>query len=409
MSGANASVLTATERGPARRAPRLLLVAPYFPPKRGGVENYAGNVSRGLAGRGWEVTVATTRHEGGPDEVVRAEGVTVHRLGRLVRVSNTPLHPGWWWRLRQIAAAAGPDVINAHLPVPFLADLAVRRAAGVPTVVTYHNDIVKDAPAARAAARCYQVALLRGTLARASRIVATSERYAALSPHLRPHARKIVVIAPGVDLTRFHPAAPPDGLRERYAGREVVVFAGQLDRTHRHKGVEVLLQAMALLRVARPQALCLVLGGGDGEGEYRRRAVQLGARDHVEFTGEVADELLPGYLRLAAAVVLPSLNQCEGFGMVLLEAAACGTPAVASAVGGVPAAVEHGHTGLLLPPGDSPALARALEVLLAAPAAARRMGEAARARAAGYAWSRQVERHDRLFRELCGWCGDPAA
>ncbi len=384
---------------------RLLVVTPYYPPRRGGMENYAAAVSRGLAGLGWQVTVVTSRGRGEPEagDPSREGGVTVRRLTRWGKVSNTPVSPAWPLTLRQIIGELRPHLIDAHTPVPVLGELAVRLAGDIPTVVHYHNDVVKEDAAARLLWWLCLKSLVEPTLRRATRIVATSPLYAARSPTLRPHLGKVEIIPPGVDIRRFHPGVSTTGLEGKYAGREVLLFVGQMDRTHDHKGVGDLLRAIALLRATRPRLLCLVAGAGDGIAAHRREAERMGIGAMVEFPGEVSEEELPGYYRLARALVLPSVNDSEGFGMVLLEAAACGTPAVATRVGGIPFAVEEGRTGLLVPPRDSAALAAALGRLLKEDGLRSSLGENARRRAVeGFSWERQVDRHHRLFSGLCG-------
>lgn len=380
---------------------KLLVVAPGYPPKRGGLENYAREVCRGLAAHGWEVAVVTVNHERREEDALRDGPLRVLRLGPWLRLSNTPVSPAWPRALRRILAAERPDVVLAHTPVAVLADLAVRLAGPTPTVVTYHGDVVKEEPALRLAWGLYRRAVADRTLRRATRIVATSEAYARRSPSLRPHLGKTVVIPPGVDAERFHPGVPVERLRARWPGRELVLFVGQLHRSHGHKGLPVLLEAIARLRRSRPAAHLLVVGGGDGLPALRRLAERDGLRGAVELLGPVGDEELPALYRLADVAVLPSINDTEGFGMVILEANAAGTPAVGSRVGGIPAAIEDGRTGLLVPPGDPGALSDAVGRLLADPSLRSRLGAQARERVVrDFAWRVQVERYARLVAEL---------
>jgi rhamnosyl/mannosyltransferase len=380
---------------------KLVVVAPHFPPRRGGLENYAARVAHGLAARGWDVAVVTTNHERRAPDVVRDGPLRVHRLAPWGRLSRTPVSPAWPGALREILRTERPDVVHAHTPVAVLADLAVRLAGTAPTVLTWHGDVVKEEPALRLAWTLYRRAIVDGTLRRATRIVATSERYAQASPSLRPHREKIEIIPPGVDAERFRPGPPAPSLAARFAGREVVLFVGQLDRSHAHKGVPVLLETLAILRRARPAAHLLLAGGGDALPDLARRAARLGISDAVTLLGEVPEEDLPELYRLARATVLPSVNASEGFGMVLLEANAAGRPVVGTRVGGIPAAIEDGRTGLLVPPRDPAALAGALERLLADPALAASLGARGRERAVReFSWDLQVDRYARLLAGL---------
>jgi glycosyltransferase involved in cell wall biosynthesis len=126
-----------------------------------------------------------------------------------------------------------------------------------------------------------------------------------------------------------------------------VFFLARLDRAHYFKGLHVLIEAIAQI----PEAALVVGGDGEWRNEYEAQArARLG--DRVHFVGDVADEALPDYYRAADTLALPSIDRTEAFGLVLLEALACGTPVVASRLPGVRTLVDDGRTGFLVDPGD---------------------------------------------------------
>src|SRR6185295_5042399 len=126
-----------------------------------------------------------------------------------------------------------------------------------------------------------------------------------------------------------------------------VFFLARLDRAHYFKGLHLLIDAVARL----PEARLVVGGDGEWRAEYEARAqASLGARAH--FIGDVPDSALPAYYRAADVVAVPSIDRTEAFGLVLLEALACGTPVVASRLPGVRTLVDDGRTGFLVDPGD---------------------------------------------------------
>jgi glycosyltransferase involved in cell wall biosynthesis len=175
-------------------------------------------------------------------------------------------------------------------------------------------------------------------------------------------------------------------------GRPVVLFVGAMDRGHAFKGVPELLRAMASGGIAERAQVALV-----GEGELRPGFEAL-ARDLLPpggaaFLGRVPEDDLVDLYRAAALTVLPSVTREEAFGVVLIESMACATPVVASDLAGVRAVVGDGSAGLLVPPGDVPALAEALAALLDDPGRRSAMGAAGRERAAGR-YSRARERAD---------------
>jgi glycosyltransferase involved in cell wall biosynthesis len=154
------------------------------------------------------------------------------------------------------------------------------------------------------------------------------------------------------------------------APRERLLFVGRLNE---QKGLATLLEAMA----QSPHATGLdVVGAGPDERALRVQADMLGVADRVRWLGHLAQpELVPLYQR-ARALIVPSVE--EGLGLVAVEAQLCETPVIASASGGLPDIVRDGETGLLVPPTDSVALARAMDVLTSNPERARSMGRAGR-------------------------------
>jgi len=190
---------------------------------------------------------------------------------------------------------------------------------------------------------------------------------------------KIVIIPNGVDLTRFAEPGDPLRLRRELAvppHAPIVVIVSRLTRL---KGLEQLLEAAAILRPQYPDARFLIVGEtAPSDTAYldvlKRLAVAHGVADRVVFTGLRSD--VPAVLAAADVSAMPSLN--EALSNVLLESMAAGAPTVATRVGGTPEAIVDGETGLLVPPGDSRALALAVGRLLADRPLAMRLGQAAR-------------------------------
>ena len=134
-----------------------------------------------------------------------------------------------------------------------------------------------------------------------------------------------------------------------------LLFVGALDRAHYFKGVSLLLQALAQTRDAK----LVIVGKGELLSQYEKEAAQLGIADRVHFTGGVTDEELARWYAGARALVLPSTDRSEAFGIVLIEAMACGTPVIASDLPGVRAVVERVHGGVLVPAGIASLASRA--------------------------------------------------
>ena len=187
---------------------------------------------------------------------------------------------------------------------------------------------------------------------------------------------RIEVIYPGVDAAWYR----PDDATPR-AERPTFLYVGRLKR---YKGVEIAVRALALARRTRPDLTLEIAGQGDDRPRLERLAGALGLGDAVRFLGFVSEEEKRRRLRGAWAVVFASPK--EGWGISNVEAAACGTPALASDSPGLKESVRHGVTGYLVPHGDAGALAQRMLALAADPALVARLGRAARAFAEGLSW-----------------------
>lgn len=371
----------------------VAVVTPYYYPQTGGLENYARHSVQTLCQAGFRVVVFTSAHEGKRRVIDEVDGVTVYRLPRLFRVLHTPVHPLWPLWLRRLLAREDVAVINVHTPVPVMADAARIARGSRPVIVTYHNDLVKASRLGNLICRLEYRFLTGPTLAVADGVIATSEYYVQQSERLRKVQGKISISSPGVDTSVFRRPETREGVAGRF------IFVGQLDRTHRHKGLAKLLEALALAKQTAPELSLTVVGRGDDQQTYAAKAGALGLADSVDFAGFVPDECLADLYASACAVVLPAENGSEGFGMVIIEAAACGVPAVSTNVGGIPAAVLDGDTGLLVPPGDVSALAAALVRISSDSVLREGLADSAYKRAVGnFSWETQGSTFVKLVR-----------
>jgi glycosyltransferase involved in cell wall biosynthesis len=327
----------------------VAVVTPRFPPDAGGVEEYAAWVAETLQRAGHRVTVITTGRSGRTTHET-FHGIPVIRLGAWLTVSNTPLNPLWWWQVRRLLTRLDVDVVNAHAPVPGLADIAAFTSPA-PVVLTYHaGSLVKGDHPVDPLLRAYERHVLPRVFARCRDLVA-------VSPVSLAHATgRAHLIPPGVDTALF---SATDAPRERR-----VLYVGRVERTSRWKGLQVLVDSLTRLRELAPDVRLEIVGDGDDVVPLQKRAADLGVGDLIDWRGRVDHDDLPAYYRHAGVTVLPSLTESESFGMALAEALACGCPVVGSDVGGIPFVVRDGEDGRLVPPGDPVALADALAGVL---------------------------------------------
>ena len=373
----------------------------------GGQNVHVAALATELARLGHEVEVFTRRDDpDAPEAVPLAPGVRVVHVpaGPPRVVPKDELLPvmgafGDWLGARWRRAGA-PDVVHAHFWMSGLAALAAAEPLGVPVVQTFHalGSVKRRHQAAADTSPPGRIAAEASVALRAAVVVATcSDEVAELGLLGVPSSRTRVVPC-GVDLARFRPR-PAAEARPGGGGGRLVAVARLVER----KGVDTAVRALADL----PGAVLRVAGGPpadrltDDPEARRLRAVarEAGVADRVELLGGVAHADVPGLLRWADVVV--ATPWYEPFGIVPVEAAACGVPVVGSAVGGLLDTVQDGVTGTLVPPRDPAALAAAVRPLLDDPARRAAYGAAARRAAEErYAWSRVAARTAEVYASL---------
>lgn len=336
---------------------KIAIVVSSFPPYAGGMGNAAAAHARLLRERGHEVAVFSPQ------------------------TSRARFHFGHAALLPDaVRRAAEFDVVLLEYPFFGTAEPLLlsspwdrgRMKVGDRVVVYYHMDVIGRG-LLRPLFAMHRRFVLPRVMRSAHRILVSSFDYArtSLLSSLPCYEAwecegRIVKVPLGVDTKRFTPGTPRGGSN--------ILFVGALDRQHYFKRLPVLLRALADV----PHATLMIVGDGDMRLQYERLAQRRGIAGRVTFRGRVGDDELPSVYRASDVLVLPSTDQSEAFGTVLLEAQACGVPVIASDLPGVRTAFEDGKTGLRVPPGDVASLASAITSLLDDPARRRSMGAAAR-------------------------------
>jgi glycosyltransferase involved in cell wall biosynthesis len=241
---------------------------------------------------------------------------------------------------------------------------------------------------------------LRWTLRHAGALTAITEDCSRHALRAGAPSESIHLVFNGTDLRRFSPAPAGKVVDPRY-GPQMIFACRQL---FPRKGIRFLIEAAALLKPRFPALHVVVAGDGFERPELIKLAESLGIADRVTFLGWVANSDLPPYYRAAAISVIPSLE--EGFGIPAAEAMGCETVVVASDAGGLPEVVEHGVTGLIVPRGDSRALADAMAALLADPLRRAQMGRAGRERALRlFDWDRTAAQFEQIYAKVMARTG----
>ncbi|MBD3222170.1 glycosyltransferase [bacterium] len=344
---------------------RILHVGKFYAPVKGGMETSLRHQVEGLldAGHDVRVLVAAAGRRTRRDDLPGAPGALV-RVGAAGTWNSQPLTLGLPRALGHQLSGFRPEIVHLHTPNP-LACWAWRRqrtlaaTVGARLAVWHHSDIVRQ----RLTRRVIEP-VVRRCLDDAAGICVSSAHLRESSRQLAVVRDRVAVIPFGIDPRPF--ARPP-------TGDGPFLFVGRLVP---YKGLATLLAAVA----ATPGARLDIVGSGPLRQALARRIADARLADRVRLLGEVPDEVLPEMLAACRALVLPSRDQSETFGLILLEAMAAARPVIASDLPtGVRDLARPGETGWLAPPGDEGALADALASCLADPAEADRRGRRGRA------------------------------
>lgn len=367
----------------------------------GGMNVYILELSRRLAARGVAVEIftrATSRHQ--PPVVDAGDGIRVHHVaaGPFEGLTKADLPSQLCAFVRdvlRVEAAHDPgyfDLVHAHYWLSGQVGTVLRERWGVPLVHSMHTMAkVKNAaladgdlpePIGRVAGEEEIVRI-------ADRLIAnTDEERRELIDLYGAEPARVEIVHPGVDLSVFGRSAPDDE-------PPLIVFAGRIQPL---KAPDLVLRASALIDVPHRVA---VIGGASGSGLARPTELQdlardLGIGDRVEFVPTVSQRELADWYSRAAVVCVPSYS--ESFGLVAIEAQACGTPVVAAAVGGLPTAVADGVTGALVDGHDPRDYAAALRPFLVDPVLRAEMGAKAVRHAEGFGWDVTADRTLEVYR-----------
>jgi D-inositol-3-phosphate glycosyltransferase len=366
----------------------------------GGLNVYVREVCRAFGSLGVATDVFT--------RVPAGEPVRVEPLGDLGRVIDIPaggrdldryqqlsVIPEFASAVRGRVRAADYDLLYSHYWLSGVAASILSAELCLPWAHTAHTwAVVKNLRLAPGATpEPERRGRIECEIARAADllVVSTADERRILADTYGVEDDRVAVIMPGVDLDTFH-------LRRKQAARRALGRTDQrlfavVGRLERLKGVDLAIRAVAELAEDHPEARLLVIGGDGGEpGEadrLRGLVAELGLERQVEFCGPLPQSRLSLVYAASDACLLPSYT--ESFGLVGLEAEACGTPVIASQAAGLAAVVRDGETGFLVASGDAHAFAGAMRALLGDRHLAERMGTLAAEQAAGFSWRHVAE------------------
>ncbi len=370
---------------------RIMQLTAFYLPSVGGIQYYVHNLSQALCDAGHQVDIWTVNTEGAPAFERRPEG-------RVLRHSlNASYHRGLvsGELISRLIGHSGYDAIHVHIPFPLGLEAAAlaARLRGTPLVVTHHGTGPKDDRLYMLVAGTYDRIYRNLSLRAARRIVFLTESYRKEIALPRGVAARTRIVRTGADIMRFNPGVDGGPVRARYgfARTDVVaLWVGSLNEHNRYKGIDYLLKALARREAGELKAI--IVGDGALRAGLQAMAGELGLHERVKFAGAVDNALLPEYYAAGDFFVLPSIHGPENSPVVVFEAMASGKAVVASDIPGVREIVAHGHTGLLVPPADEAALARALSRMTIEHSARVQWGANARTKVCEHSWDRVAQR-----------------
>jgi glycogen synthase len=370
-----------------RRKTKLLYWTPFFLPDIGGIETLSAKLLPVLREQGYDITVLTSHGKYDMDDRTEFNGIPVLRFHTREAIGKRDLSQILEIRARisRLKQSFNPDLIHVHMSDPSVYfHLTTSAACSAPTILSIHQDIEyfglkgdKDT-------------LLGNVLRRADWVTTVSKVILSELLSIAPEIRRCSsVIYNGVDSTDIHPDPisfdPPR-----------ILCLGRLIQT---KGIDLAITAFASLLGRYPKARLTIVGEGPHRPELERQVAGLRLADSVDFTGVLSPAEIPSVLNQATVVLMPS--RVEGFPMRALEAGQMARPVVASSAGGLPEAIEHELTGLIVERENSPAIAEAVSFLLDNPEIASSMGQAARSRVLqDFSLNRCLESYSRLYSGL---------
>ena len=382
----------------------------------GGQNVYVRQVGEALAQLGWQVDMFSRRVSADQETIVQHNSNC--RTIRLTAgpVEFVPRDQGFQYLPEfvdqlikfQKEARIKYDLVHTNYWLSGWVGMQLNIRQGTKQVHTYHSlgiikyNTIKNIPLVASQRLIVEKELLE-----------TAERIVATSPQEQEHMRSLVsqkgkidIIPCGTDIQKF-------GSVEKQAARvllgiapeaKVVLYIGRFDP---RKGIETLVRAMGESKFYELKQLQLIIGGGctpgNSDGQERDRIAgivnELGMSECTSFPGCLSREILPAYYAAADVCVVPS--HYEPFGLVAIEAMACGTPVVASDVGGLQFTVINEETGLLVPPQNVPAFNHAIDKILSNPAWQQELGKAAKSRVSNkFSWNGVASQLDELYTQL---------
>lgn len=332
---------------------KIAMINKFYPPIIGGIEYHVRLLSENLAklDNVERIEILVANYE---NKILREkidEKINITRLPNWKTISSTPIAPSFINELQ----LTDVDLFHFHFPYPFADFSWLLSGNRQPFVITYHSDILRQ----KILNNLY-VPIRNRFFSKAKRIIATSPNMVQNSRVLKKFEHKVEIIPLGIDPSPYIKESVIEEsmkIKACFNSKPLVLFVGRLVY---YKGVEILIEAFRNI-----EANLIMIGRGELEEKLKRKVRNYGIESKVHFYSDVDDTKLAAYFNACDMFVLPSIANTEAYGLVQLEAHACGKPVVSTNLPtGVPFVNLHNQTGLVVEPNNSDALRQAIQTLV---------------------------------------------
>jgi len=369
------------------------MVTACYTPSRGGIEKSVNKLTEHLLKKGHQIHIVTSSRGLDPTNFYHEKrgNLEITRYPETRFFFDCPINP----RIAAHILKCNYDVLHVHGVTPTISDLAIvlGKIKRRPVVLTYHYSPVPDygRRCGRFLSKLYIKIVDRLIVNLTDKVVVTTKSFAKANLTLKNALEKAVVVPWGVDASSKR--MQQDVFNDK--SKINVVFVGQLKK---YKGIRYLLKAIKLLSEESFPLNLTIVGGGPEKRLLETCAKILGV--NANFTGIVSDELLRSYYSDADIFVLPSISGREGFGLVILEAMSYGKLVIATDIPGPNEIVKNGYNGVLVPPKDPEAIAKAIKTLASDSELRRNISINARETAERFSWGKVGEKYEIVYNSI---------
>ena len=349
--------------------------------------------------RNHDVNIFTTSMDSN-DSIENVHGINIYRYGTNFKIASANV------ALKMIYKPLNYDIeiIHSHSPTPYsdIPAYIYSRRKNVPFVMSYQFDGKESGGSfiRNSGVIFYNRFILNKILEHADVIISSTRSFLRESKFIKKYENKSAIIPNGINLEDFEIDYSKEICRDKLnlpLNKKIILFFGSLVE---YKGPDVLLKAFKIVQNEYSNVDLIFAGRGEMEELLRELSIKLNIENNVHFSGFVDEKLKPLYYKSADIFCLPSVSLVESFGIVNLEAMACGVPIVASRLGGLQDVVEDGKNGLLAEPGNEKSLAKALIYLLENEDSAKKMGNYGKQRVQDYSWEKIAEKIEKIYEKL---------